>query len=359
VVRRHRRRWFGCVIKGAGAAAEASGMDAPGPLALAGDHDELALEDLTRRLLELLGRVTGLQSTYLTTIDWEAGFQRILYARNAGALDIPEGLEVAWSDTLCRRALENGPLYTTEVPSAFPDSDAARALGLRTYMTVPVIGPAGEVFGTVCGVDARRIEVDADGRAVMETRAEMVSLHLIGIVARRELERTNRTLSELAFVDALTGVGNRRALDRGLAQSCEDVRGGGGDVSVVTVDVDHFKEINDDLGHAAGDAVLREVAHRLTTHCRTGDVVARHGGDEFVAVLVGADVDVAAAVARRLCADVAAAPILTDAGPVQVTLSIGVAAGGSDADPGALLGRADRALYLAKEAGRNGVGLQR
>ena len=334
-------------------------MDACAPLTAVVEHEDPALEELTRRLLALLGRVTGLESTYLTAIDWEAGFQRVLYTRNVGALDIPEGIEVAWSDTLCRRALEGGPSCTSDVQGTYPESEAARALGLSTYVTVPVLGPAGEVFGTVCGADSRRVEVDDDARAVMEALAEMVSLHLAGIAARRSLERTNRTLSELAFVDALTGIGNRRALDRDLARSCREAQGTRMEVSVVSVDVDHFKDINDGLGHAAGDEVLCEIARRITAHCRAGDVVARVGGDEFVAVLVGAGVDAAGAVAQRLCADVASTPVLTSAGPVQVTVSVGVAFGGGDAGPEALLDRADRALYVAKGAGRNGVGLDR
>lgn len=127
-------------------------------------------------------------------------------------------------------------------------------------------------------------------------------------------------------------------------------------MSIVSVDLDHFKEINDSLGHGAGDEVLCEIARRLTRHCRNGDVVARLGGDEFVAVLVGANAETAARVAERLCTDVAGTAILTTAGPVRVTVSVGVAATSDEADPEALLHRADQALYAAKGAGRNGVG---
>ncbi|MFP5580299.1 MAG: hypothetical protein ACLGIZ_18970, partial [Acidimicrobiia bacterium] len=91
------------------------------------DDGDQALEELARRLLELLGRVTGLESTYLTSIDWDGGIQRILFSRNVGSLDIPEGLEVDWSDTLCRRALEGGPACTSDVMGTYPDSAAARA----------------------------------------------------------------------------------------------------------------------------------------------------------------------------------------------------------------------------------------
>lgn len=332
-------------------------MTALGPLDVLDDPEEQALEALTRRLLELLGRVTGLESTYLTSIDWDGGLQRILYARNVGSLDIPEGLEVDWSDTLCRRALEGGPTCTSDVQGTYPDSTAARELGLNTYVTVPVRGPEGDVVGTVCGADSRGIHVSEDAQAVMEALAEMVAMQLAGSRTRRELEATNRTLTDLAFVDGLTGIGNRRALDRDLLRTCEQARARRVDISIVSVDVDRFKDINDRLGHAAGDEVLCEVARRLTAHCRGGDVVARLGGDEFIAILVGTDVHAAAAVADRLCADVAGSVILTSGGPVRATLSVGVAASAGEIDPDGLLLRADQALYAAKDAGRNGVAL--
>ncbi len=328
----------------------------PQTVAAAEDED---LERLARRLLELLGRVTGLESTYLTSIDWDGGLQKILYARNVGTLDIPEGLEVDWSDTLCRRALDGGPMCTSDVAATYPDSAAARELGLSTYVTVPVRGPSGGVYGTVCGADSRGIDIGDDARQVMEALAEMVSLQLQTAAAVRELETTNRVLHELAFVDGLTGIGNRRALDRDLLRSCDEARARGVTVSVLSVDVDHFKEINDRFGHVAGDEVLQEVARRLTAHCRTGDAVTRFGGDEFVAVLVGAPVEAAAVIAQRLRTDVAAADIETSVGRVPVTISVGVAGSADVEDPADLLRRADLALYVAKSAGRDLVGPDR
>lgn len=315
---------------------------------LDGASDEL--ETLARRLLELLGRVTGLESTYLTSIDWDGALQQVLYARNVGSIEIPEGLSVEWSDTLCRRALEGGPTCTSDVPTTYPDSAAALELGLRTYVTVPVRSPDGAVFGTVCGADSRRVEVSEDAQAVMEALAEMVALQLANDAARRELEATNAALAELAYLDGLTGLGNRRALDRELPRACA----GAQPTAVIAVDVDHFKQINDALGHAAGDEVLHEVSRRLVARSRSGDSVARLGGDEFVAILPGADLDVAIAAAERLRADVSGTSIDTVAGPVHVTLSVGVASG-VDEPATALLQRADEALYEAKAAGRDAV----
>lgn len=313
-----------------------------------------SLETLVRRLLELVGRLTGLESTYLTAIDRDVGLQEILYARNVGSIEIPEGLQVDWADTLCRRALEGGPSCTDDVAGIYPDSAAASELGINTYVTVPVRGPEGEVVGTMCGADARRLRPSDEALEVMEILAEMVAMQLASDAAGRELIRANGALTELAYIDGLTGVGNRRSLDRDLAAACLEASDRGTLVSILTLDIDEFKAINDLHGHEVGDDVLCEVARRLEAHTRSGDIVTRLGGNEFVAALVGASIETAERIARRLCADVGGAPVTTSRGPVPVTLSIGVS-GGTALDARTLLQHADTALYVAKAAGRNGV----
>jgi len=314
-------------------------------------HRSAELEALTRRLLELLGQLTGLESTYLTAIHRDDDEQEILFARNVGDLDIPEGLRVEWGDTLCKRALDGGPGCTSDVLGTYPDSEAARALGLRTYVTVPVTDGDGEVIGTVCGASARSVDVPDDLQAVMATLAEMIELQLANERAVAELAAANEALQHLALADGLTGLGNRRSLDEHL-ERCR--RGGATSSAVVAVDVDHFKAVNDTYGHGAGDDVLRAIAERLRQVVRAGDVVARLGGDEFVVVLAGADPGRAERIARRLRDDLAGAPVPTRAGPVPVTVSVGVADGGAH-EPDDLLQLADVALYAAKERGRDGV----
>ena len=118
------------------------------------------------------------------------------------------------------------------------------------------------------------------------------------------------------------------------------------------IDVDHFKSINDSLGHAGGDAVLREVAERLRHRVRLEDVVGRWGGEEFLVLSAIADADAAAVLAERLRAAIADEPFeIEGAGTIRVTVSIGCAAGAGDAE--ALVREADAALYEAKALGRN------
>lgn len=133
------------------------------------------LERLSRPLLELLGDLTGFESTYVTVLHWEDFKQEVRYARNAGELEVPEGVIVEWSDTLCRRALLEGRSATGDVPSIWPDSAAASELGIVSYVSVPIVTPQRSTFGTLCAASARPVELDEGARRVMELFARLLA----------------------------------------------------------------------------------------------------------------------------------------------------------------------------------------
>jgi diguanylate cyclase len=312
------------------------------------------MEHLVRQLLELLGKVTGLESVYLTKIDLDEQVQAVLWSHNTGALQVPEQLTLPLDQTVCWRALGGEPAYTTDVPGDYGDVEAATALDLQTYLMVPVATPEGGVFGTVCGVSDRVVRVSDDARRVMETLSQMITLHLAAEATARQLAEANQRLHELALVDPLTGVGNRRSLEVDLDRVCSQARRRGEPVGVLAIDVDHFKGINDTHGHAAGDAVLSSIAGQLTRQSRVGDIVARPGGDEFIVVLPGASQDAVELVGERIRRSVEDAALDLGGVPLRATVTIGGVS--SDVQvPAALLAGADRALYLAKERGRNCV----
>ncbi|SEI83040.1 response regulator receiver modulated diguanylate cyclase [Cribrihabitans marinus] len=172
-----------------------------------------------------------------------------------------------------------------------------------------------------------------------------------------------------AMLDPMTGLHNRRyALPR-LHGIADEAARTGQSFAVMLVDLDHFKHINDSYGHAAGDAVLVEAAHRLRTGLRPGDLIARVGGEEFMVVLPGASRGQALRIADRLCQRINGTPFLVPghAAPVQVTTSIGVVVSPAEdaaarrpeplRDVPRLIEQADRALYEAKGAGRNQVSM--
>jgi diguanylate cyclase (GGDEF)-like protein len=171
------------------------------------------------------------------------------------------------------------------------------------------------------------------------------------------VEQMRDRLVELADSDALTGLVTRRRLDQVLEREAEHACRTGLPYVVVVVDLDHFKSVNDTHGHAAGDAVLVAAARTMTDHLRAVDLLARHGGEEFVVLLPGLDLDAALPIAERMRSAIQGDVVMHGAARVAYTASFGLAA--SDAEqrhgPADVLGRADRALYEAKRLGRNRV----
>src|SRR5450759_2485686 len=171
------------------------------------------------------------------------------------------------------------------------------------------------------------------------------------------LEEALREQEQLAVMDSLTGLYNRRFLDAELKLELDRSARSQVPVGVLLCDLDHFKQINDEYGHLVGDSVLREVARRLLNAVRNGDLVARYGGEEFVVLLPDGDREKLREIGERCRRAFEEAPFqLSHNNEAFVTISIGGACWPDDANtPRGLVGAADAALYRAKEAGRNRI----
>jgi diguanylate cyclase len=169
----------------------------------------------------------------------------------------------------------------------------------------------------------------------------------------RSLQETLREEQRLAMIDALTGIPNRAAYDDRIEQEFKRWKRFARPVSILAWDIDRFKTINDAYGHKAGDKVLRVIGQHLARHVRDTDFVGRYGGEEFVMLLVGTAVDEACVVADKIRMEIAQLGFHFHDHPVAVTASCGITAFTGSDTTDVIFDRADRALYKAKEAGRN------
>lgn len=177
------------------------------------------------------------------------------------------------------------------------------------------------------------------------------------IMAGKRILELQQHLRFAATHDFLTNLLNRSeiigALEREFSRSQRDVK----PITVILADIDHFKNVNDTLGHAAGDAVLKEIGRRLRMDLRPYDLVGRYGGEEFLLILPGCDLETAKRRADRIREAIASDPITTPFGTTSVTISMGVTAASGQTECSAceILHRADMSLYEAKKNGRNRV----
>ena len=212
-------------------------------------------------------------------------------------------------------------------------------------MLTGVSSEAGKLEGFACGADD------------YVTKPAPIPELLARVRAGLRIVELQKRLLELSLTDSLTSLHNRRAFDERLGEEFEHARRYGRPLSLAILDVDHFKAINDVLGHGAGDAVLRGVANTIGSRTRQTDFAARVGGEEFAVLLPETALFEALQFGEKLRASIAAEPVVDQ----RVTVSIGIASFPHSHVPGTaeLFRAADQALYRAKVNGRNRVEIER
>ncbi len=169
------------------------------------------------------------------------------------------------------------------------------------------------------------------------------------------IQRYQRRLEKMATTDDLTGLENRRAYDLLMPQAIHEQRRNGGPLLAMLIDIDNFKSINDNLGHLAGDSVIRQVAHAIRATLRRSDIVCRWGGEEFLVIAKNTADASGLQLAEKIRTAVESTAFQHDGKTIKITVSVGVAGYRSGEPPDQLIARADTALYAAKGAGRNVV----
>lgn len=321
-------------------------------------------EEIFDRLTRLAAKLTGAPITFVSLLDADRDFYKSAYG-----LGEPLGTTRQLTGrTFCHYPLVSGEALFLEDVSQLPvlrDVPTVKSLGIRAYAGVPLRTASGEVLGSFCAVDFKpkqwtqqdmEVIVELAHSAMREIRLRMAlqdasALNQQLLAQIQKVDALNRALSEMATTDPLTGVANRRAFDHSLQLELAIVERRGTPLSLLMLDVDHFKRINDTFGHEGGDKVLVAIAQMLNGCARVIDVVARVGGEEFAVILPNTDAEGAQEVAERMRIAVARSNWLGQ----PTTISIGVATLQEKEDAASLYARADAALYAAKTSGRDRV----
>jgi diguanylate cyclase (GGDEF)-like protein len=223
---------------------------------------------------------------------------------------------------------------------------------LRGYAGVPVQAPSALISGALGIFDTEPLTLDARALDALADTAHRLALELEAGIERVHIEQRFTALSRLALTDPVTGLANRRGGEEALAREVSRARRSGAPLSLALFDIDHFKNINDQSGHAVGDRVLRGISEILAASQRGSDLAMRWGGEEFLVLLPDVGIAGARTFAERVRENVQNM-MVADAG--QITISAGIAELRGDEDAATTLGRADANLYRAKARGRNRV----
>ncbi|TFW17664.1 sensor domain-containing diguanylate cyclase [Duganella callida] len=314
--------------------------------------DTPACEDFSF-LTELAAKICGVPYAFISLVDAERVWIKSCAGMQLG--ELPRG------QSYCSLAVQ-GEAYT-EIPDLTRDARTAQmpltleAPHMRMYSSVALTSSDGHAIGALCVMDTKTGGLTPEQRGTLVKLGRQV-MALIELRANEKtLEATVRELELLATTDELTGLHNRRSLLHRLKFEVARARRFRSPLSAVMIDLDHFKKVNDDHGHAVGDQVLIQLGRLLRENVRVIDIPGRYGGEELCVILPNTPLDGACKFAEALRQKIEAQVHYAGARPLRITASLGVGAFDhmdiNDAD--ALLQQADAALYRAKHGGRNRV----
>lgn len=304
-------------------------------------QERLTLEEILQLAAETAAEIAGTRAASVRLLD-AAGERLMAVARAGHPLHVDQHSSWRRGEGLIGWVAQHGePLVTGDAqhdPRFVARDDQRVTIG--SFVGVPIIS-SSVCLGVLSVTDPKRSAFDESCVDALLLLATICAPHI-------EVAR----LSRLSSADPLTGVLNRRGLEE-LLQRAERTQ----PLSVVMVDLDHFKKVNDTHGHGVGDEVLRAVSNRLAESVRVSDAVARVGGEEFMLVLPGITRTMAARIAERARHRIERAPVSAGGHRIEITASFGVATRREGESIDETIARADAALYQAKEAGRNRVEL--
>ncbi|MBU1620129.1 MAG: sensor domain-containing diguanylate cyclase [Gammaproteobacteria bacterium] len=326
-------------------------------------YTSVALEQAARPLLQLVQHLTGLDTTFLTRIDWKALTQQVVLVEGQHSVPLQEGAVVNWSDSMCRLLFDTKLEQSDAIPELFPGS-AGAALGMQSFFALPVLSE-GKTLGTLCGASTEPMVITdttfTSLKLIANALAYQMALDQQMQLQQRKVKVAEKTIDKLyqqaqqmenlAHTDELTGLDNRRAFQTKFEQYQLQSETQGAPLALMMIDIDEFKQLNDQHGHETGDQALQHLAKVLAAVARQSDIACRLGGDEFVLAAGNTDAQGLLHLAERVQQQFKQQ--MQQSG-LESSLSIGIASS-VESPLEQLLQRADQALYKAKESGRNRV----
>lgn len=323
--------------------------------------EDLELRPMLQRIVDELHQQFGWEFIACVTVDNAADSFVCEALHSDFATDICVGYSRSMGSGVVGQVAQNGQTLDISDARNFPGFVDTLG-GTLSELCVPVLHQNRVL--AVLNVESRRLNAFEGQRVLLETVADQISgaVRLTSTLAETlrlnsDLREANARLQQLSQIDGLTGLANRRQFDRWLDQAWQTGLTERSALSVLMIDVDHFKSYNDHYGHLLGDDALRRVAQSLQRSCVTLNAqIARYGGEEFVVLLPDCGVEAASEVAHGICRGVVEEELEHCGSPLGVvSVSVGLASSRLSQSVSAqqLLAEADRALYAAKHQGRN------
>ncbi len=318
------------------------------------DSFHTPLEERFERITRIGKKIMGVRVAGVTLIADET-----LWFKSINGWNITE---LPLKDSLQQPMLERGePLIVPDTHRDLLYKKLPLVVGepkFRFYAGYPLRDGDGEIIGTFCAFDVKPKNADHGLSEALSDLGQLAERELLTTDlwnAQSQLVGKLGTARRQALLDPLTRIWNRRGGMELLDIVQQESISGGDQFAVCLVDIDHFKEINDEHGHGVGDQALRKVAASITASIRPDDVVSRYGGDEFLVILRNATPDICRNVAERICGKIQETRVRTGDGSLSVTVSLGMAVSGLGESTTAiqLIEQADKALYRTKHQGRN------
>lgn len=332
-------------------------------------NEGLVLEEVLDLVYESFRSLIPYDRIGLSLLAQEGHIVRAFWARSeAREIKLRAGYAAALAGSSLEEIIRTGqPRILNDLErylEEHPQSDSTQRIvaeGMRSSLTCPLVA-LGKPFGLLFFSSMEKNAYNESHQDFFLQVASQLSVILEKsrlyqdlLIAKEKLHEAKVALEHQATRDSLTDLWNRRTvldlLERELARAGREERS----LAAVMVDIDHFKRINDEIGHLAGDEVLRELTRRVRSGLRSADILGRLGGEEFLMVLYPIDEEATLQVMERARLACAAQPIATETGDLMVTVSLGAAVAhrANSLDVPAILRAADSALYRAKNEGRN------